>query len=64
MAYHISEKWREYGFDDVEIPEYQVLLSQPQEDQPNKIEVISNGLVEYTIKGSIKVSFQSHINSY
>lgn len=56
MAYHISEKWREYGFDDVEIPEYQVLLSQPQEDQPNKIEVISNGLVEYTIEGSIKVN--------
>jgi len=52
---HIATKWREYGFDDVEIPEYQVLLSLPQEDQPNTVEILSNRVVEYSIIGKINV---------
>ncbi|XP_068670290.1 putative N-acetylated-alpha-linked acidic dipeptidase isoform X1 [Montipora foliosa] len=55
LADHIAEKWREYGFDDVEMPEYRVLLSLPQEDQPNKVEIVNKGLVEYTILGKINV---------
>ena len=33
-----------------------MLLSQPQEDQPNTVEVVKDGSVEYTITGQIKVS--------
>ncbi|KAL9966684.1 hypothetical protein ACROYT_G024796 [Oculina patagonica] len=55
---HIATKWREYGFDKVEIPEYQVLLSMPQEDQPNTVEVLNNGAVEYRILGKINVTTQ------
>ena len=40
------------------MPEYQVLLSLPQEDQPNTVEVVTNGLVDYTITGRIEVSFR------
>ena len=58
LADHIASKWRQYGFDEVEMPEYQVLLSLPQEDQPNTVEVVTNGLVDYTITGRIEVSFR------
>ena len=37
------------------MPEYKVLLSLPQEDKPNKVEVVNNGTVEHTILGKIKV---------
>ena len=57
LAHHIASKWRQYGFDEVEMPEYQVLLSLPQEDQPSTVEVVTNGLVDYTITGRIEVSF-------
>lgn len=56
---HIATKYREYGFDKVEIPEYQVLLSMPQEDEPNAVEVLNNGAVEYRILGRINVSYVS-----
>jgi len=39
----------------VEIPEYEVLLSLPQEDQPNTVEVLNNGVVEYSMIGKINV---------
>lgn len=60
---HIATKWREYGFDDVEIPEYQVLLSLPQEDQPNTVEIINNGVVEYRMIGKINVRQEPIIRS-
>ena len=50
----METKWREYGFD-VEIPEYQVLLSVPQVDQPNTVEILDNGVVKHTILGKINV---------
>lgn len=37
------------------MPEYKVLLSLPQEDKPNKVELISNGTTQFTILGKIKV---------
>ena len=55
LAMNLADKWRTYGFDEVEMPEYKVLLSLPQEDKPNKVEVVNNGTVEHTILGKIKV---------
>ena len=55
---HIATKWREHGFDDVETPKYQVLLSMPQEDQPNTVEILNNGVVEYSMIGKINVSLK------
>lgn len=56
LAVHLSEKWRIYGFDEVEMPEYKVPLSLPQEDKPNKVEVIINGTVAHTILGKLEAS--------
>lgn len=58
----MATKWREYGFDDVETPEYQVLLSLPQEDQPNTVEVLINGVVEHSIIGKINVSLTAFLH--
>lgn len=56
LAINLAEKWRTYGFDVVEIPEYKVPLSLPQEDKPNKVEVINNGKIEHTIMGKLEVN--------
>ncbi|XP_048579840.1 glutamate carboxypeptidase 2 isoform X2 [Nematostella vectensis] len=42
--------WREYGFE-VEVPEYQVLLSYPEEDNPNTVTLFNSatGQVEHNI---------------
>ena len=55
LAVHIANKWKEYGFDEVEMPEYKVLLSLPREDKPNNVEVITNGTVSLTIQGKLQV---------
>ncbi|KAJ7380079.1 hypothetical protein OS493_010787 [Desmophyllum pertusum] len=55
LAISLNEKWRTYGFDAVEMPEYKVPLSLPQEDKPNKVEVIINGTIEHTILGKVEV---------
>lgn len=62
LALHLADKWRTYGFDKVEMPEYKVLLSLPQEDKPNKVELISNGTIQFTIVGKIKVRWVSCYN--
>ena len=57
LAVNLAEKWRTYGFDVVEMPEYKVPLSLPQEDKPNKVEVImSNGTIQTTILGKVEVN--------
>lgn len=56
LAVHLAEKWRMYGFDVVEMPEYKVPLSLPQEDNPNKVEVINNGFITQTIRGKLEVN--------
>ena len=33
-----------------------MLLSLPQEDQPNTVEILNNGVVEYSMVGKINVS--------
>lgn len=62
LAVHISNKWKEYGFDEVEMPEYRVLLSLPREDQPNNVEVITNGSVSLTIQGKLQVKTLHYAN--
>ena len=56
LAVNLTEKWRMYGFDKVEMPEYKVPLSLSQEDKPNKVEVISNGTILKTILGKLEVN--------
>ena len=64
LAEHIAENWRTYGFDAVEMPEYKVPLSLPQENNPNKVEVVVNGTIAHTITGKIKVGGLLEINNY
>jgi len=56
LAVDLANKWRMYGFDLVEMPEYRVHLSLYQEDKPNKVEIISNGTIQRTILGKVKVN--------
>ena len=44
------------------MPEYKVLLSLPQEDKPNKVDVISNGTIQFKILGKLKVRWVSCFN--
>lgn len=62
LALHLADKWRTYGFDKVEMPEYKVLLSLPQEDKPNKVELIGNGTTHFAILGKVKVRWVSCYN--
>lgn len=55
LAEYLAKKWREYEFDEVEMPEYNVLLSVPQEDKPNRVTVVNNGSIVQTIPCQIEV---------
>ncbi|KAL9966685.1 hypothetical protein ACROYT_G024797 [Oculina patagonica] len=57
LAEILAQKWRDYGFDDVELPSYKVLLSYPVEDNPNVISVVAdNGTIVKNITEQITVS--------
>ncbi|XP_031568869.1 aminopeptidase NAALADL1-like isoform X2 [Actinia tenebrosa] len=56
LAQRISELWKSYGFDEVEMPEYSVLLSRPQQDKPNTVSLIEDGKVVHKIVGKINVT--------
>jgi len=57
MAQYLAQQWREYEFDDVEMPSYKVLLSFPMEDKPNIISVLdSNGTIVKNITEQLRVS--------
>ncbi|KAK3752319.1 hypothetical protein QZH41_010340, partial [Actinostola sp. cb2023] len=63
LAEYLSSKWKEYGFDDVEMPEYKVLLSTPQESQPNEITVEGPGkYIDYKIEGKMKIYPDPRVN--
>ncbi|XP_032222382.2 putative N-acetylated-alpha-linked acidic dipeptidase isoform X1 [Nematostella vectensis] len=51
LAELLQAQWKSYGFDSVEMPEYEVLLSMPQVDHPNKVEIVQNGTVVYETAG-------------
>ncbi|XP_031560630.1 aminopeptidase NAALADL1-like [Actinia tenebrosa] len=54
---HIRDTWQSYGFE-VEEPEYEVLMSFPQEDKPNKVSIINNDTkeVEYDVIAQVNVT--------
>ncbi|XP_001633754.2 N-acetylated-alpha-linked acidic dipeptidase 2 isoform X1 [Nematostella vectensis] len=51
LATEIARRWREYGFDKVEMPKYDMLLSLPDEKNLSTAAVIDG-------KGKIKIGFQ------
>jgi len=56
LAEELVKRWREYGFDKVEMPEYKVLLSQPEKGKRNTASVLfSNGSVAFQTTGKAKV---------
>ena len=55
LANTLATNWKSYGFDKVEKPEYNVLLSFPQPNKPNKVTIVENGTTIYEIAGQIKV---------
>lgn len=55
LAEYLANQWRQSGFDRVEMPKYEVLLSQAQEAQPNTITIESQGYIDYRIEGKMKV---------
>ena len=56
LANILAQEWQAYGFDDVEMPSYKVLLSYPMEDKPNMISVVdSNGTIVKNITEQLQV---------
>ena len=56
LADDLATRWKSFGFDKVEKPEYKVLLSFPQPEKPNRVTLVEKGAVIYDIEGKIKVS--------
>ncbi|GAB6026431.1 hypothetical protein CHUAL_012631 [Chamberlinius hualienensis] len=51
LAEHLAELWRNYGFDSVEKSVYEVMLSLPDRQNPNKVQLLDeNDDVIYTSK--------------
>lgn len=58
MADMLAHDWQQYGFDEVEMPAYKVLLSYPEKDKPNMISVVdSNGTVVKNFTEQLKVTY-------
>ena len=55
LADELATNWTAFGFDKVEKPQYQVLLSFPQPNKPNRVAIVENSRVIYDITGKIKV---------
>jgi len=56
LANKLAANWTAFGFDKVEKPQYQVLLSFPQPDKPNRVTIVESDKVIYDITGKIKIS--------
>ncbi|XP_031563735.1 N-acetylated-alpha-linked acidic dipeptidase 2-like [Actinia tenebrosa] len=60
LADELAKRWRSYGFDKVEMPEYKVLLSFPQKDKPNLVTLKQrNGSVVFQTSIKEKISEES-----
>lgn len=58
MADMLARDWQQYGFDEVEMPAYKVLLSYPEKDKPNMISVVdSNGTAVKNFTEQLKVTY-------
>ena len=56
LAEYLAKEWREYGFDEVEMPKYKVLLSYPMEDKPNVTSIVKgNGTIMKNLTEQFKV---------
>ena len=65
LANLLAQKLREYGFDDVELPSYKVLLSYPIEDDPNIISILAeNGTIVSNITQQITVRLFFNVLKY
>ncbi|XP_067026135.1 glutamate carboxypeptidase 2-like [Acropora muricata] len=52
LAVELAKRWKEYGFDRVEQPEYKALLSFPNTTHPTRITIkYKNGTIIHQIKG-------------
>ena len=56
LARHIAAKWKDYGFDQVELTRYDVLLNTPHKDLKNKVEIHRNGEVVFEAQPYEKAS--------
>ena len=56
LAIELERRWKEYGFDHVEQPEYKALLSFPNTTHPTRITIkYKNGTIIHQIKGEEQV---------
>ena len=56
LAIELEKRWKEYGFDHVEKPEYKALLSYPNTTHPTRITIkYTNGTIIHQIKGEDQV---------
>ena len=55
LADILKQRWEDYGFDKVEMPEYKVLLSFPQKDNPNTVTLFNGSTIVFNITGKEKV---------
>ena len=57
LAVELAKRWKEYGFDHVEQPEYEALLSFPNTTHPTRITIkYENDTIIHQIKGEEQVS--------
>jgi hypothetical protein len=50
LGREIARRWTKYGFDKVEMPSYDILLSLPDENNPSSVSIINND-------GKVKIQF-------
>ena len=55
LAQHIVKKWKEYGFDQVELAKYDVLMTSTRKDLKSKVEIYCHGQVVFTSQSHEKV---------
>ena len=59
LAQDIAKKWKEYGFDQVEMARYDVLMTSPRKDMKSKVEIYCRGQVVFTSQSHEKVWWSS-----
>ena len=55
LAQVIAKKWKEHGFDQVEMAKYNVLMTSPRKDMKSKVEIYCHGQVVFTSQSYEKV---------
>ena len=51
----MQKRWKSYGFDKVEMPEYKVLMSFPDKDNSNTVTLFNGSKEIHKISGKEKV---------